>query len=79
MRDANTGTGVKYKCLLLIRVSTTKQTQAGESPEHQLKRGLDTALRRFNAALDLSRFRAAPGSRLGDFSLESDGTFPAEG
>ncbi|WP_206169711.1 hypothetical protein, partial [Tropicibacter alexandrii] len=26
--------------------------------------------------MDLSRFRAAPGARLGHFSLESDGAFP---
>jgi len=28
-------------------------------------------------ALDLSRFRSAPGAHLGDFSFESQGAFPA--
>jgi len=28
--------------------------------------------------VDLSRFRAAPSARLGDFSFESDRAFPAQ-
>ena len=49
MHDQRSGSGGKYKCLLLIRVSTKKQSQTGESPEHQLRRGLATAASRFHA------------------------------
>lgn len=52
MRDQKTGSGGKFKCLLLIRVSTTKQVQTGESPEHQLRRGLVSAEQRFGASPD---------------------------
>lgn len=42
----------KFKCLLLVRISTTKQLQDSDSPEHQIKRGLVCAERRFGIARD---------------------------
>lgn len=35
----------KYKCLLLVRISTTKQLQESDSPEHQMARGYACAVR----------------------------------
>ena len=52
MPDRTTGTVPRYQCLLLIRVSTTKQSQESDSPEHQLRRGLATAHTRFGVDAD---------------------------
>ena len=35
----------KYKCLLLVRISTTKQLRESDSPEHQMARGYACAAR----------------------------------
>jgi DNA invertase Pin-like site-specific DNA recombinase len=37
----------KYKCLLLVRISTVKQMQESDSPEHQISRGLACAQKRY--------------------------------
>ncbi len=37
----------RYQCLLLVRISTIKQLQDSDSPEHQIARGLACAKRRF--------------------------------
>lgn len=52
MPERSTGTAPRYQCLLLIRVSTTKQSQESDSPEHQLRRGLATAKTRFGVEAD---------------------------
>lgn len=35
-----------YECILLVRISTTKQLQESDSPEHQIRRGLACAEKR---------------------------------
>ena len=42
----------KYKCLLLVRISTTKQQQESDSPEHQIARGLACAQKRYDYSAD---------------------------
>lgn len=42
----------KYKCLLLVRISTTKQLQESDSPEHQIRRGLAFAEKRYGYTRD---------------------------
>ncbi|WP_273281360.1 recombinase family protein [Pseudooceanicola atlanticus] len=42
----------KYKCLLLVRISTTKQVQESDSPEHQIRRGLAFAEKRYGYTRD---------------------------
>lgn len=37
----------QYKCLLLVRISSPKQSQTSDSPEHQIRKGLDYAKTRF--------------------------------
>ena len=40
----------KYNCLLLVRISTIKQLQDSDSPEHQISRGLACAAKRYGYA-----------------------------
>lgn len=41
-----------YKCILLVRISTTKQLQESDSPEHQIRRGLACAEKRLGIPKD---------------------------
>lgn len=42
----------KYDCILLVRISTTKQLHDSDSPEYQIKRGLACAEKRFGIPAD---------------------------
>ena len=67
-------------------IDSSARAQTVSLPLKQPERALEpqqaclTAFQRVTrgVVLDLSRFRAAPGARLGHLAFESDGAFPTE-
>ena len=59
-------------------VALVRTGRSVESLAREFEPCAATIHERVRQALDMSRFRTAPSARLGHFSFESDGAFPAQ-